>query len=89
MTSASHLEESLRILRSEIATLGSDDDATRQRLESVVEDIEARLARADGDDPDDSVTGGLKASIVSFEASHPRLAVLMNDVLEKLSAMGI
>jgi hypothetical protein len=26
---------------------------------------------------------------LNFEVSHPRLAVLMNDVLEKLSAMGI
>jgi hypothetical protein len=33
--------------------------------------------------------GQLKASILKFEASHPRLAGVINDVVDKLSAMGI
>jgi len=38
---------------------------------------------------DPSVGDRLKASIVGFEASHPRLATLLNDVVEKLGNIGI
>jgi hypothetical protein len=89
MTSAKHLDESLSRLRSEIHALDIDDEETRRRLDSLVLDIATRIRNPDGPVPDEKLTGGLKAWILSFEGSHPRLAVLMNDVLEKLSAMGI
>jgi hypothetical protein len=31
----------------------------------------------------------MRTSILNFEASNPRLATLMNEVMEKLGAMGI
>jgi hypothetical protein len=37
---------------------------------------------------DEGLGGPLKASILKFEASHPRLAGVINDVVDKLSAMG-
>jgi hypothetical protein len=89
MTSAKHLDESLSTLRSEIQALDIGDEEARRRLDSLVLDIETRIKSPNGTVPDDRLTGGLKASILNFEVSHPRLAVLMNDVLEKLSAMGI
>jgi hypothetical protein len=89
MTRAKHLDESLRTLRSEIQALDIGDEEARRRLESLVGDIATRVGDPAGGVVDAGLTGRLKASIVSFEASHPRLAVLMNDVLEKLSAMGI
>jgi len=89
MASSKHLDQSVRALRSEIEALGIDDDEARRRLDGLVREIEASVANADGAVADDRLTGGLKAAILKFEASHPRLAVLMNDVLEKLSAMGI
>jgi hypothetical protein len=83
------LEESLDKLRAEIRALDLDDEARRQRLEGLVREIEQTLA-----DPGDKAGAGtlgdqLKASVLSFEASHPRLAGVMNDVAEKLSHMGI
>jgi len=83
------LEDSLNHLRAEIRALDLGDEAARQRLEGLVKEIEQTLA-----DPDDKAAAGslgdqLKASVLSFEASHPRLAVVMNDVVEKLSHMGI
>jgi len=89
MTSRRHLDESLQTLRAEIRALDSGDEEARQRLDRLVRDIEARIDNSNGTTADDSVTGGLKAAILKFEVSHPRVAVLMNDVLEKLSAMGI
>jgi hypothetical protein len=89
MTSAKHLHDSLNTLRSEIAALDIDDDEARVRLKKIVRDIETRMQSPDGAVADENLTGGLKASILNFEVSHPRLSILMNDVLEKLSAMGI
>ena len=89
--SAKHLDELLSTLRSEIHALDIGDEEARRRLDRLVVDIGARSesASASGTDADERLTGQLKASILKFEASHPRLAALMNDVLEKLSAMGI
>ena len=89
MTDAKHLEGALHRLRAEIEALPLHDDETRQRLETLIGDIESTL-----DDPqtlgaDQSLGDRLKASIVGFEASHPRLATLLNDVVEKLGNIGI
>ena len=89
MTDTKHLEGALRRLRAEIDALPIDDDEARDRLEALIRDIETTL-----DDPktlgaDRSLGERLKASIVSFEVSHPRLATLMNDVMEKLGNIGI
>ncbi len=89
MTDAKHLEAALHRLRAEIDALPLHDDETRRRLATLIGDIESSL-----DDPqtlgaDRSVGDRLKASIVGFEASHPRLATLLNDVVEKLGNIGI
>ena len=89
MASAKHLDQSLSTLRAEIQALAIDDEEARRRLEGLVGEIETSVGNAGGAVADDRLTGGLKAAILNFEVSHPRLAVLMNDVLEKLSAMGI
>ena len=89
MASAKHLDQSLSTLRAEIQALDIGDEEARRRLESLVVEIETSVGSPSGAVADDRLTGGLKAAILNFEVSHPRLAVLMNDVLEKLSAMGI
>jgi hypothetical protein len=89
MTRAHHLDELLSTLRSEVRALDLGDEEARQRLDRLVLDIGTQIESPDRAVADDKLTGQLKASIVNFEVSHPRLAVVMNDVLEKLSAMGI
>jgi Domain of unknown function (DUF4404) len=89
MTSADHLDQSLGILRSEIEALDIGDEEARRRLDALVDEIATRIKHPDRAVADERLTGRLKASILGFEVSHPRLAVLMNDILEKLSAMGI
>jgi hypothetical protein len=79
----------LSALRSEIRELSIGDEDARRRLDSLVLDIESRISHPGGEAAGETLSGRLKASILSFEASHPRLAGVMNDVLDKLSAMGI
>ena len=87
--SAKHLDQLLSTLRSEIHALDIGDEEARRRLDKLVLDIGARSESPNATVADEKLTGQLKASMLKFEASHPRLAALMNDVLEKLSAMGI
>ncbi len=89
MTSARDLDQLLSTLRSEIDALDIGDEEARRRLDALVADIAARSNDPNRAATDDRLTGQLRASILNFEASHPRLAGLMNDVLEKLSTMGI
>jgi chromosome segregation ATPase len=88
MTDAKHLDESLNNLRSEIEALDSHDEEARQRLERLLHDIEkARENPKHG--VDETLGAQLRTSILNFEVSHPRLAAVMNDVMEKLGTMGI
>ena len=89
MTNARHLDDALSTLRSEIHALDVGDEVTKRRLDGLVLEIAASIERSKGAVPDENLTERLKASVLNFEVTHPRLAVLMNDVLEKLSTMGV
>jgi hypothetical protein len=90
MTDLTHLEESLKNLRSEIAALDIGDEEARRRLESLIRDVEKTLGNPKHTGADKRTLGEqLKTSILGFEVSHPRLAALMNEVVEKLGHMGI
>jgi len=82
------LEESLNRLRLEIRALDIGNDEARARLEQLIREIEQTLARPDGA-ASGTLGDQLKTSVLSFEVSHPRLAVVMNEVVEKLAQMGI
>ena len=84
------LEESLQRLRAEIRSLDLGDEAARRRLERLVAEIEQTLAEpAERKPAAESLGDQLKASVLGFEASHPRLAGVINEVVEKLGHMGI
>jgi len=89
MTHEKRLEESLSRLRSEIKDLHVGDDQTKQRLERLVQDIEQTLASPKDTGARATLGERWKSSILGFEVSHPRLAGVMNEVLEALSNMGI
>ncbi|MEP7303292.1 MAG: DUF4404 family protein [Caldimonas sp.] len=89
MTDMKHLEESLSKLRSEIQALDIGDQEARLRLEKLILDIGQTLENPQGAVADETLGERLKTSIVNFEVSHPRLAAVMNEVMEQLSNMGI
>jgi len=89
MTDAKHPEAAIRQLRAEIGTLAAVDDEARERLDRLVQDIEATLADPKRTGTRGRLAGQLQASLIGFEASHPRMAALMNEVVEQLGNMGI
>jgi hypothetical protein len=90
MTDAKRLEASLRDLRAEIAALPLGDEPTRDRLGRLVHDLEQAIGNPGGSgDEKRSLGEQLKLSVLRMEASHPRLAAVVNEVIESLGSMGI
>ena len=90
MTDAKRLEASLRDLRAEIAALRVGDDEARQRLHALIHDLEQALGDPGGSgDEKKSLGEQLKTAVLRLEASHPRIAGVVNEVIESLGAMGI
>ena len=84
-----HLDESLNHLLQEIKSLDLGDEQSRQRVERLVRDIEKLLESPKATRAQATLGEQLRTSVLSFEVSHPRLAAVMNEVLEQLSNMGI
>jgi Domain of unknown function (DUF4404) len=89
MTDPKQLDVAISTLRAEIQALDRGDDKARQRLEELIRDIETSRASSPGSESGESVGKRLQASILHFEASHPRLAGVMTELVETLSNMGI
>lgn len=82
------LRQELERLRSEAANLSADDNAGRERLNRVIEQLEKRLAE-DQENDDETLFEQLRESISHFEAEHPRATAILNDIMVTLSNMGI
>lgn len=89
MADVKHLDAALSQLRSEIDALGIGDEVARERLERVILDIETTLGDSNHAGDDESLGEQLKKSVLGFEASHPRIAAALNELVEKLGHMGI
>ena len=91
MKNSKHLDASISELRSQIGALDTDDERV-QRLRSLADDIEHKLASSANDENAGAPANlgeRLTASILQFEGSHPRIAIVLNELAEKLSDMGI
>ena len=82
-------QQTLTDLRAEAAALPPSDTQGRERLERHIGAVERHL-----DDPDDAAhktttLNDLSDSVTHFEAEHPRLTNVLNQLMVQLSSMGI
>lgn len=82
------LRQELERLRSEAANLDSQDEAGRERLNGVIEQLEKRLSE-DEENDDESLFEQVQESIAHFETQHPRATTILNEIMVTLSNMGI
>lgn len=82
------LRQLIERLRHEAAALPASDADARARLESVIDDLEARMA-----DDELSDSPGLRATIQDnihqLEARHPDATTVLNNIMMTLANMGI
>ena len=89
MSDSQHLQDAMNDLRAQIAALHPDDEENRKHLSGLVGHIERRLGTSTEVGAQAEVGDDLNASVLRFEASHPRISTLLNQLAEKLGTMGI
>ena len=85
-----HLRAAVDRLELELAKVEQLDSETRAMLEAARTDIQSTLAKAAPEaGAHDTVLARLNESVEEFEASHPRLAAVVRQIIDGLSQLGI
>jgi predicted nucleic acid-binding Zn-ribbon protein len=84
------LRSDLRKLHAELQAIESPDEAEQKLVRQLASDIEELLAR-DGDSiqPDRDSRQRLNEALAEVEASHPRVTLLMRQMVDSLAYLGI
>ena len=87
------LTEKLRELQAQLEAAENVDDQTLEELREVTDDLsrlteQRQRARASREDVD-SITGRLQNLLTQFEADHPRLTSVLQQVIDGLANLGI
>ena len=87
------LQKTLMSLQLELSGLKEVDAETQQRLRQVVADIQRLAGPAEGkvlgEGGGSSVTESLEGMVVRFESRHPQLTTLMQQLIDRLTEIGI
>ncbi len=81
------LRDRLRDLHEQLSGTRSVDEATRDSLRRVMDDIETLLESTDESSPD--VLDRLNEAAAGFEAEHPQLSSMIARITNALAQMGI
>jgi len=82
------LKNDLERLRAEVNQVAKSDPGTRQRFNSLINDLEKRMDAPTGEE-DHGLIEKIREEIAHFETGHPRATAILNDIMVTLSNMGI
>ena len=88
-TESNSLQQSLRLLRDELARAQRLDEKSRQMLRAALADIETRLRERNAVTREAAAPHGLEALAVGFEADHPSLSASLRQFIELLGQAGL
>jgi len=85
------LQEMLEKLDAELKRTQTANAEQKRQLRALQNDVRALLERSGDVMPDEAQPNveGLRVGLAHFEATHPRLSSLIEQVLNTLSAAGI
>lgn len=84
------LRSDLQTLHSELRAINSVDEEEQRMLRLLDSDIEELLARDDDNlKPDEDLHQRLSEALAQVEASHPRVTLLMREMVDSLAYLGI
>jgi len=81
------LHNDIERLRNEISHVSKDDIESREKLNRIISDLEAKLEKPE--ENDEGLVKDIKEAIQHFETEHPRATAILNDIMVTLSNMGI
>ena len=80
----------LRKLHTELRGIESLDEGEQKLLRQLESDIEGVLSRGDDDlQPDDDSRQRLSEALAQVEAAHPRVTLLMRQMVDSLAFLGV
>ncbi len=82
------LQDILDQLRSEIADAEQLDSEARAELHALADEIDRLAAGSDARAPQGAL-GELEAAALRIESEHPRLSMLLGQVMDALGKLGI
>lgn len=88
MSNTKRLNELLDDLRSQIEAISTEDDRVGH-LRSLADEIQRANESSMDTQMPVNMEERLGMSMLQFQGSHPRIAIVLNQLLEKLNAMGI
>jgi predicted nucleic acid-binding Zn-ribbon protein len=84
------LREQLENLHTELQGVESLNDDERKLLQDLTRDVQEVLARDDEHTEHYSGLGErMKETVAQLEASHPKITLLMRQIIDQLAFMGI
>lgn len=88
MSDEKQLDESIRDLQSQIDSLNPEDDRAAH-LRSLADDVDRITRNSGATEAPANLGERITTSILQFEVSHPRIALALNEIGQKLSDIGI
>jgi len=82
------LKELIERLRREVESLPDDDVDARERLNTIIGELDKKLAEP-GTEDHHGLVSNLQDSIKQLEARHPDTTTLLNNIMMTLANMGI
>jgi Domain of unknown function (DUF4404) len=83
------VNKSLEALHAEIDKLETPDATVKEKLLSLIDDIEKQLQNPDSTDHKGVAATKLPSLIEQFESDHPQVTDTLGRLLTTLSGMGI
>jgi HEAT repeat protein len=83
------VNKSLEALHIEIDKLETPDATVKEKLLSLINDIEKQLQNPDSADHKGAAVAKLPTLIEQFESDHPQLTGTLGRLLTTLSGMGV
>ena len=83
------LHADLERLREEIAASDPADRESLARLSALADEIQTELAQENAIGDPEGLIEELEASVSGFEARHPNLSALVNNLIVLLGGMGV
>ncbi len=87
--STADINKSLEALHAEIGKLDTPDAAVKEKLLSLIDDVEKQLQNPDSAEHKGTAVKKLPTLIEQFERDHPQVTDTLGRLLTTLSGMGI
>lgn len=82
------IRDQIEDLKREIDTLPDSAAPTQEHFRQVLDEIEENL-EAEDEPALTRLIGSIEETVERFEVEHPRATAILNDIMVKLSSMGI